>query len=109
MRTIIELDASFNPIHLRMFIHNAPHRRAHRAVLTAYRKALWEAWRAAGHAETLNAPVDLYATFINPTGPDLDNLLTALFQALDGKTGKGPTILTDDKLISFVAMRLLRS
>jgi hypothetical protein len=109
MRTIIEIDDATQPATLRMFIHNAPHRRAHRAILIAYRKELWKAWKAAGHSDTLDMPVDLHVTFINPTGPDLDNLLTALFQALDGKTGKGPTILADDRLISYVAMRLLRS
>jgi hypothetical protein len=36
-------------------------------------------------------------------------LLTALFQALDGKTGNGPTLLADDRLISYVRMGLLRS
>ena len=109
MRTIIECDELTQPITLRMFIHNAPHRRAHRAILVEYRKALWEAWRAAGHVDTLQLPVDLAVTFINPTGPDLDNLLTALFQALDGKTGKGPTILADDRLISYVGVGVLRS
>jgi Holliday junction resolvase RusA-like endonuclease len=39
---------------------------------------------------------------ISPTSPDLDNLLTALFQALDGKCGQGPTLLADDRQIVFV-------
>jgi Holliday junction resolvase RusA-like endonuclease len=78
-------------------------------VLKQYRRALWEAWKAAGHVDTISTPVDLSVTFINPTGPDLDNLLTALFQALDGKTGNGPTLLADDRLISYVRMGLLRS
>lgn len=92
-----------------MYIHNAPHRRAHRAMLKQYREELWAAWRAAGRVDTIITDIDLVATFINPTGPDLDNLLTALFQALDGKTGKGFTILSDDRLISRVEMSLLRS
>jgi Holliday junction resolvase RusA-like endonuclease len=108
MRTIIKIDPSKTPTKITMMVHNAPHRRAHRAVLIAYRKALWEAWRAAGRSDTLDVPIDLYVTFIDPTGPDLDNLLTALFQALDGKTGKGPTILADDRLVSFVQMSILR-
>jgi len=46
--------------------------------------------------------VELSATFISPTSPDLDNLLTALFQALDGKCGRRPTLLADDRQIVFV-------
>ena len=109
MRTIIEIDQTVHPIRLRMFIHNAPHRRAHRAMLKQYREELWAAWKAAGSIGTIAFDIDLAVTFINPTSSDLDNLLTALFQALDGKTGKGPTILADDKLISRVEMSLLRS
>ena len=66
-----------------MFIHHAPHRRMHHVVLAAYRRELWAAWLAAGHKETLAEPVELHVTFINPSSPDLDNLLTALFQALE--------------------------
>ena len=109
MRTIIEIDETTHPHRVRMFIHNAPHRRAHREMLRLYRLAPWEAWIAAGKTETIATSIDLFVTFINPTGPDLDNLLTALFQALDGKTGKGPTILADDRLISYVGMGLLPS
>jgi hypothetical protein len=109
VRTIIEVDCNTQPTRLRMYIHNAPHRRAHRAMLKQYRVELWSAWRAAGRVDTILTDIDLVVTFINPTGPDLDNLLTALFQALDGKTGKGFTILSDDRLISRVEMSLLRS
>jgi hypothetical protein len=109
MRTIIEFDDKTSPVTLRMYIHGAPHRRAHREILRLYRISLWEAWKAADRADTIKVPVDLSVTFINPTGPDLDNLLTALFQALDAKTGKGPTILADDRLVSYVRMGLLRS
>ena len=109
MRTIIECDDKASPLILRMYIHDAPHRRAHREVLRLYRIALWDAWKASGRSDMLHDAVDLAVVFINPTGPDLDNLLTALFQALDGKTGKGPTILADDRLVSSVKMSLLRS
>jgi hypothetical protein len=109
MRTILECDDKVSPIVLRMYIHDAPHRRAHREMLRLYRIALWEAWKAAGRVDTIKADVELSVTFINPTSCDLDNLLTALFQALDGKTGKGPTILADDRLVSYVRMGLLRS
>ncbi len=94
---------------LRMYIHDAPHRRMHHAILAEYRKQLWEAWIASGNRGTISEPIDLHVTFINPSSPDLDNLLTSLMQAMDGKTGKKPTILKDDGLISYVGMGLLRS
>lgn len=112
MRTIIEVQWLPKPVRLRMFIHNAPHRRMHHAVLSEYRKELWVAWKFALGDLTdipISESVDLDVTFINPLSPDLDNLITALFQALDGKTGKGPTILKDDGLISSVRAGLLRS
>jgi len=109
VRTIIEYDTTRFPKRLRMYIQDAPHRRAHRETLRRYREELWQAWETAGYKETIDKPVDLVVTFINPTSPDLDSLLTGLFQALDGKTGKGKTILTDDGLISRVEMSLLRS
>ena len=105
MRIIIE----YTPPRLRMFIHHAPHRRMHHAVLAQYRTAIWEAWGAAGYVHTITEPVELHVTFINPSSTDLDNLTTALFQALDGATGKKPTILKDDALISYVGAGLLRS
>jgi len=85
--------------HLQFFIHGAPHRRVHRAVLAKYREELWKAALDAGIKHTINHTVTVSANFIDPTGPDLDNLIVALWQALDGKTGKGPTILADDRLI----------
>lgn len=109
MRVILEYDGAKAPPVLCAYVHSAPHRRVHQAVLRTYREAIWEAWKAAGRADTIKTPIELTVTFINPTGPDLDNLLTALFQALDGKTGKGPTVLADDRLISYVKMGLLRS
>jgi len=88
---------------LRFFIHGAPHRRSHQAVLKQYRRALWDAGREAQIAAPLVNNVELSATVISPTSrPDLDNLLTALFQALDGKCGQGPTLVADDRQIVFV-------
>jgi Holliday junction resolvase RusA-like endonuclease len=109
VRSIVEFDPRPMPPVLRVYVHGAPHRRIHPAVLAEYRKALWEAYLAGGQTRTLEGPIDLVATFIDPTGPDLDNLITALFQALDGKSGKGPTILRDDKQISSVKMSNLFS
>jgi Holliday junction resolvase RusA-like endonuclease len=86
---------------LTVYVHGAPHRRVHRAVLKQYREELWRAAQEAG-LDTMKHQINLSALFIDPTGPDIDNLLTALFQALDGKCGKGPTILKDDKQIVFI-------
>jgi Holliday junction resolvase RusA-like endonuclease len=82
-------------------IRGAPHRRIHRKVLEQYRVEIWRAAKAAG-LDQMSHQISLSALFIDPTGPDLDNLLVALFQALDGKTGKGPTLLKDDRQIVFL-------
>ena len=79
----------------------------HRAVLAQYRRELWSAAKAVGLPMPIGHHIELWVTFINPTGPDLDNLLTALFQALDGNCGRGPTVLADDRLIVFVKMGLM--
>jgi Holliday junction resolvase RusA-like endonuclease len=82
-------------------VRGAPHRRIHRKVLEQYRVEIWRAAKEAG-LDQMSHQISLSALFIDPTGPDLDNLLTALFQALDGKTGKGPTLLKDDRQIVFL-------
>jgi hypothetical protein len=102
MRVIAEYDFDQATPLLRFFIHGAPHRRIHQAVLKQYRRALWDAGREAQIPAPLRNNVELSANFISPTSPDLDNLLTALFQALDGKCGQGPTLLADDRQIVFV-------
>lgn len=107
MRCIVEYDPAPHPPVLKFYIHGAPHRRIHKKILEQYREEIWEAAQHAGIRETISHPVELTVTFINPTGPDLDNLLTALMQALDGKTGKGPTILADDRFICYVKMGLM--
>lgn len=80
-------------------VRGAPHRRIHRKVLDQYRVEIWRAAQEAGLDRTMSHNISLSALFVDPTGPDLDNLLVALFQALDGKTGKGPTLLKDDRQI----------
>lgn len=82
-------------------VRGAPHRRIHRKVLEQYRVEIWRAAQEVG-LEQMSHQISLSALFIDPTGPDLDNLVTALFQALDGKTGKGPTLLKDDRQIVFL-------
>jgi hypothetical protein len=86
---------------LTVYSHCAPHRRMRRELLKKYRE---EIWRAAQEAELpqMSHQISLSALFVDPCGPDLDNLLTALFQALDGKAGKGPTLLKDDRQIVFL-------
>ena len=84
---------------LQFYIHGAPHRRIHQAVLKQYRKAIWEAGKEAKIPAPIKHHVELSCLFINPTSPDIDNLVTSLFQALDGKCGNGPTLLADDRQI----------
>lgn len=96
MRVIIDRIANTDPPHLVMFIHGAPHRRQHRAIIKKYRELLRTAFHGVGLITPYDGLVDLTLIFINPSSPDYDNLLTALYQALDGKTlGKG--VLTDDE------------
>jgi hypothetical protein len=87
---------------LRLFAFGAPHRRAHRKLLELYRKELYKAAKNSGIQTPIKHNVELLVTFIDPTSPDLDNLLVATFQALDGKCGKGPTVLADDELICYL-------
>jgi Holliday junction resolvase RusA-like endonuclease len=72
----------------------------HHAVIQRYRDDLQRAFNAAGIPMPIEHPIDLSVLFVNPTSPDIDNLLTALLRALDGKTLRGPSCLADDGLIS---------
>ena len=74
MRVIAEFDPDQATPLLRFFIHGAPHRRSHQAVLKQYRRALWDAGREAQIAAPLVNNVELSATVTSPTSPDLDNL-----------------------------------
>lgn len=105
MRCIVEYREQQHPPLLTLYIHDAPHRRMHRRVLQRYRNALFVAGLEAGLILPIDYPVDLNVTFVNPTSPDLDNLLTALYQAIDGNTLRGPSLLADDGLIQAVSMR----
>ena len=87
---------------LQLWIHGAPHKRQHRAVIQKYRDELYDlAVRKIGIKVQL--PIDhaifLKVFYTNPNSPDLDHLDEALFMALDGKTFKSPSILTDDRWI----------
>jgi hypothetical protein len=107
MRCIVSIDRKQTPNRLNFIIHNAPHRRMHQAILRQYRKELWTAALASDIINPIDQHVELKVLFVDPLSPDLDNMLTALYQALDGKAGEGPTILTDDRLVCYVEMGYL--
>jgi hypothetical protein len=97
--THFELDHSSFPPILKMIIHGAPHRREHIATIKAYRTALLISARSIGILNPIDYPIDMYATMVNPTSPDNDNLQTALYRALDGSTLGRESVLADDSLI----------
>lgn len=85
---------------LRFNIHGAPHRRMldkYPILTREYRKQLLHACEQAGIKTPIKCPIKLSAHFVDPTAPDLDNLLVALFRALDGRSRHG--VLADDELI----------
>lgn len=104
MRIIAKYRDSAHPPLLILFIHDAPHRRQHVRVIQQYRGELRAACAKAGIITPIDHPIDLSVLFVNPSSPDLGNSYLALEQALDGSTLKGPSILTDDSLISALTM-----
>jgi hypothetical protein len=104
VRCIMEWHQQLHPPLLRIYVHGAPHCRQHLQVIQRYREELVAAAQAAGLAFPIRHAIDLKVTFINPCSPDLDRLIVALFQALDGKTLRPPALLADDGLIQDVSM-----
>lgn len=104
MRIVVSYFPALHPPLLQLAIHDAPHRRIHHAVIQQYREALKKACAKAKVPMPIEHPIDLSVLFVNPSSPDLDNVLTALYQALDGHTLKGTSVLKDDGLISKVIM-----
>jgi hypothetical protein len=104
MKIIAKLDERKFPPILRLVVYDAPHRRMHWRIIQEYRGFLREACMKAGIETPINYPIDLYVNFVYPTSPDYDNSLTALYRAMDGKTMKGPGIVTDDSIIDHVRM-----
>jgi len=104
MKIKVSYDGKRFPALLRLWIHDAPHRRMHIAVIQQYRKALYEACEAAGVPVPLDEPTDLDLFFVNPASPDAGGSYLAFEQAVDGKTLKGPAVFTDDGLIGEVKM-----
>jgi len=96
MKIIVKLDEEKFPPLLSFVIYDAPHKRMHAKILQQYREFLRMACWRVGIDTPIDGPVDLSVNFVNPTSPDLDNLLAALYRALDGKALSGPGILTDD-------------
>ena len=107
MKVIAHYTATSFPPLLSLSIHDAPHRRMHIRTIQQYREFIRIACDAAGIRTPIDVPIDLDVLFCNPSSPDMDNLLTALFQALDGSTLKKPGILVDDELVQRVRMSKL--
>lgn len=102
MRCIAEYREQMHPPLLTLYIHDAPHRRMHIRVLKQYRQIIYTACDAIRLQMPIDNPIDLSVYFVDPSSPDLDNLLTALYQALDDNY-----ILVDDGLIQRVTMMKL--
>jgi hypothetical protein len=107
MKIIARYDKFSHPPELILYIHGAPHKRQHRAVLQMYREELYAA-AVRGIGSEVDMPIDhaidLKVLFTNPASPDLDHLLEALYMGLDQKTLKGPAVLKDDRHIQHVSM-----
>src|SRR5712675_21510 len=69
---------------MRLYIHDAPHRRMHMRTIQQFREVIRTAVQKAGFNTPIAYPIELSVVFVNPSSPDLDNLLTALFHAFDG-------------------------
>jgi hypothetical protein len=107
MKAIVKYNDLTDIPSLELFLHGAPHTREHRATLQRFREDLYElaARRLADKVGLpIDWPLDLKVVYSNPNSPDLDHLITATFQALDGKSLKGPSILSDDRYIQKVTM-----
>lgn len=102
MQVVASVNRKKSPPLISLSIFGAPHRRMHVAVIQQYRIELRRALHAVDLMTPINHPVDLWLLFIDPTSPDYDNLLMALFQAMDGATLKKPGILTDDSLVETI-------
>jgi Holliday junction resolvase RusA-like endonuclease len=107
MKIVVKYLAEQHPPLLQLSVFEAPHRRMHVSAIQHYREHLYFACAKAGIAMPIDHPIDLSVIFIDPTSPDLDNLIMALFRAMDGHTLKKPAVLTSDGLISKVTMSTL--
>ena len=107
MKCIARYDQFLHPPLLTLHIHGCPHKRQHREVLQQLREELYAA-AIRGIGSEVDLPIDhsidLKVFLTNPASPDLDHLLEAIYMAVDGKTLKGPSILTDDRHIQSVTI-----
>lgn len=100
METIMEFVERVGDLPLlRLYVHHAPHRRQHWRVIEAYRVELVAAAKRAGIPIPIKRPLALSVLFIDPTSPDLDNLVMSTYRALDGKGHHKASVLADDGLI----------
>ncbi len=106
-KVIARYDEHQHPPVLTLHIHGCPHKRMNRAVLQQFREEIYAAAvRGIGQYVDLpiDHPIDLKLFLVNPASPDLDHLLEAVYMAVDGKTLKGPSVLTDDRHIWSLTM-----
>src|SRR3990172_2843513 len=103
MKIITQFDETIFPSRLNMSIFGAPHRRQSNAVLKTYRDEIFHSAYNLGISK-IDYPIDLNVLFVDPTSPDLDNLITALYRVLYAKALKRPSLLSDDGLIQKVTM-----
>lgn len=91
---------------LNLYIIGAPHRRQDTTTISRYREVLRRAFLRADILPPIREAIDIAGYFINPTSTDMDNLICALFRALDKYAPKGHNIglMRDDSLIQRVNM-----
>lgn len=99
MRALVKVQFTDEGPIIHLTVHDAPHRRMHRSTIQQYRGVLRAAFHKAGLLTPIDYPITLSILFVNPSSPDFGNLYLAMEQAMDGKTLKGPGVLTDDSLI----------
>jgi hypothetical protein len=107
MKIIADYEEDEYPPLLRLYIHDAPHRRMHIRVIQQYRVALRAAMAKIDIACPIKNQIELWVLFINPSSPDLGNLYLALEQAMDHTTLTKPGIVMDDSLIVEQSTRIL--
>lgn len=100
----VRFNRTIFPPELTLSVHGAPHRRQEDEVLIEYRKKLVAACLSVGMRIPYEDVVDVNLLMVDPTTPDLDNLLTAFYRAVDAKALEGPSILADDGLIQKITI-----
>ena len=108
MKVIANYDENPHPPLLSLYVHWAPHERSHHRILEVYRRVVYEAIEKVYPGQLpIDHQVDLKVLFVDPTSPDLDHLLVALYMALDGKSkrpGWHEAPMTNDDYIFSASM-----